>query len=91
MGRGEAKAEAKARGRLARRLKRRSVTPYRPEAIVIYACAGRSPPDGGWRTATDASIFCSGDVRVGVIVHSNLAIAGSPRNISQDSLSGGRL
>jgi hypothetical protein len=91
VGCGEAKAEAKASGRIARkahRLKKRSVTPDRPEADVIYAWADRSPPDGGWRIATDASIFCSGDLRIGVIVQSNSAIAGSPRNVPQDSLAG---
>jgi hypothetical protein len=89
--RGEARAEAKASGRIARkahRLKKRSVTTDRPEADVIYAWADRSPPDGGWRIATDASIFCSGDLRIGVIVQSNSAIAGSPRNVPQDSLAG---
>lgn len=91
--RGKAKAEAKASARIvrkARRPKRRPVTLSRPEADVIYAWTGRSPPDGGWRSATGASIFCSGDLRIGVIVQSNSAIAGSPRNAPQGSLAGGK-
>jgi hypothetical protein len=69
-------------------MKMRPVTLLRPEADVSYAWAGRSQPDGWWRPATDAGIFRSGDLRIGVIVQSNSAIAGSPRNVSQDSVSG---
>lgn len=88
---GEARAKAKARVRIARKARRakaRSVTLIRLEADVIYARAGRSQPDGWWRPATGASIFCSGDLRLGVIVQSNSAIASSLRNVSQDSLDG---
>ncbi len=60
-----------------RRGNSRPVTLSRPEAIVIYARAGRSQSDDWWRPATIGGIFPLGDLGVGVIVLSNLAIAGS--------------
>ena len=57
------------------------ITSIRPEANVIYTWAGRSRSSDWCRSATDASIFCSGDLRVGVKVQSNLAISGPPRSI----------
>ena len=92
MGCGEAKAEAKASARSAamregRRGNSRSVTLYRPEAVVIYTRSGRSWSDDQWRPATIVGIFHLGELGVGVIVLSNTAIAGSLRNVSQHSVS----
>lgn len=77
-------------GNKVRRMKMRSVTHVRPEADVIYFWAGRSQLDSWWRSSTGAGIFRSGDPGVGVIVQSNSAIAGSFRNVSQDSVHGER-
>lgn len=88
VGSGEVKAEAKARGRTARegrRAKARSVTFCKPEANVIYTWAGRSRPDGWWRSATSNGLILLGDPRIGVTVQSNLAIAGFLRNVSEYS------
>lgn len=89
---GETKVEAKASARNAamregRRGNSRSVTSYRPEAVVSYTRSGRSWSDDQWRPATIVGIFHLGELGVGVIVLSNTAIAGSLRNVSQHSVS----
>ena len=91
--RGETKVEGKPSTRSIARCEgcrgnSRSVTHVRPEAVVIYARAGRSWLDSQWRPATIGGIFPLGDLGVGVIVLSNAAIASSSRNVSQHSVLG---
>ena len=78
--RGESRSESElpaTRKGEGRRCNERVVTLSRPEAIVIYARPGRSHSDEWWRPATIGGIFPLGELGVGVIVLSNLAIAGS--------------
>lgn len=93
--RGETKVEGKPSARNTARYEGRCgnsrlVTHIRPEAVVIYARAGRSQLDSWWRPATSGGIFPLGDLGVGVIVLSNTAIASSSQNVSQHSVLGVR-
>lgn len=65
------------------------VTHARPEANAIYTGPGGSRPTGWWSARNRWWSTPSGESRVGMKVHSSLALAGSHRSVPQYSPAGG--